>query len=769
MVPAARPGRPRAARSGARARPRARRACRDAARRRAAALAARSASPGCRPRCSSRRSSLVAIALARPLRGSVETSTRDRGRRHRARDRPLGLDARTRTSSEGTTRLEVVKESRARLRRAAHDRPRGRGRQHRAGHVRALPAAPVPVHARRRRAHGLPRRRCKPRREPAPRTARRSASAWPRPSRSCARPSAVEGRRAPDRRREQRRPRSRRSTRPSSPRSEKVKRLHGLRRPLRRTRHDFLGRPRRTPSARSTRASSSAIARTTGGRFFRARDREELEKRSTPRSRSSSARSASTRRWSETFDLYPWFLAPALACLRAARGCSARRGCGGCRDRRRPRPRLRPPARRALVLALLAAARRRAGRCVRRCAARARDRARLVAPGSSSAFLPRFSREPRARARRARGRWRRCSRPRAGRPGARLHAARRAAHAASTSCCAIDTSRSMLVQDLKPDRLDARASARSRGLLDRCRATARRSLAFAGDVREVAPLTHDRATLKAFVDDAVARTTTCAAARTSARAIEQRARAVRRPHRRARGDRAADRRRGPRGARSRGRAQGAAERGIRVYVVGMGTTEGGKIPDDARGFVRGRDGKEVVSSAWTARACSAIADATGGDFLRDRDVADPARGAVREAHRDARGPRARRRQGAHPARPLPVAAGARGGVHARRARAARAPPELGRRCRREARAPAAPPGPRQRAGRAAAGAVRAGRRSRRGTRPRPKLRPSSRGRARTPKDCARSGVWPRRASTDAAVVVAERLLAPDRWRARSRT
>src|SRR5690606_25587343 len=72
------------------------------------------------------------------------------------------------------------------------------------------------------------------------------------------------------------------------------------------------------------------------------------------------------------------------------------------------------------------------------------------------------------------------------------------------------------------------------------------------------------------------------------------------------------------------------------------------------------------------REPGAYRDRVGRRLRDDRDVADPARGAVREAHRAARGPRARGRPGAHPARPLPVAAGRGGGVHAARVRVARA-------------------------------------------------------------------------------------------------
>jgi hypothetical protein len=58
----------------------------------------------------------------------------------------------------------------------------------------------------------------------------------------------------------------------------------------------------------------------------------------------------------------------------------------------------------------------------------------------------------------------------------------------------VDTSRSMLVQDVKPDRL-TRAKREVHGLLDKLQTSGDRValVAFSGDVRAVAPLTHDQA------------------------------------------------------------------------------------------------------------------------------------------------------------------------------------------------------------------------------------------------------------------------------------
>lgn len=71
---------------------------------------------------------------------------------------------------------------------------------------------------------------------------------------------------------------------------------------------DVFGRPRPTEQEIDT-TDLREIAQLTGGRFFRARDQQELESvyaeieklERTPREE---------KRWSETYDLYPWYLAP---------------------------------------------------------------------------------------------------------------------------------------------------------------------------------------------------------------------------------------------------------------------------------------------------------------------------------------------------------------------------------------------------------------------------------------------------------------------------
>ena len=173
----------------------------------------------------------------------------------------------------------------------------------------------------------------------------------------------------------------------------------------------------------------------------------------------------------------------------------------------------------------------------------------------------------------------------------------------------------MLVRDLRPDRLD-RARREVAGLLERMRGDRVALIAFAGDAREVAPLTHDRTTLRHLLetldpDDNEQGGTDLGAALQRALSLF-------------------DGRSGAHeaivmltdGEDLEGQglevARTAAERGIRVFVVGMGTPEGGKIPvrlDDGReGFLTDRDGNEVVS-ALDGESLAALAAATGGDYL----------------------------------------------------------------------------------------------------------------------------------------------------------
>jgi len=179
----------------------------------------------------------------------------------------------------------------------------------------------------------------------------------------------------------------------------------------------------------------------------------------------------------------------------------------------------------------------------------------------------------------------------------------------------IDTSRSMLARDLKPSRLE-RALREVRGLLERVGGDRVALVAFSGDTREISPLTHDKHTLAALLkhvrpeDNRMGGTDLAAAMQhglglfdgrtgaseaivllTDGEDLEGRAAEV---------------------------AEEAAEQGIRVFVVGIGTEGGGKIPvrlrDGREGFLRGPDGEEVVSRLDSS-SLERLTDLTGGAYL----------------------------------------------------------------------------------------------------------------------------------------------------------
>ncbi|MCB9913692.1 MAG: VWA domain-containing protein [Planctomycetes bacterium] len=175
----------------------------------------------------------------------------------------------------------------------------------------------------------------------------------------------------------------------------------------------------------------------------------------------------------------------------------------------------------------------------------------------------------------------------------------------------LDTSRSMLVEDLRPNRLE-RAKREIVGLLQRLHGDRVAVLAFAGDVRTVAPLTHDRKTLASFLETLSPADNQLGGTDLGA-ALEQALLMF-------------DGRNGNHeaivlltdgedlGGEAQAAAEKAAERGIRVYVVGLGTPEGGKIPDGSRGFVKDESGVEVVS-ALDGTTLERIAEVSGGVYL----------------------------------------------------------------------------------------------------------------------------------------------------------
>lgn len=74
---------------------------------------------------------------------------------------------------------------------------------------------------------------------------------------------------------------------------------------------DFFNQPRATEREIDT-SDLENIAKTTGGRFFRARDKAELANVYAEIEKLERTK-REQKHWSETFDLYPWFLVPAFA------------------------------------------------------------------------------------------------------------------------------------------------------------------------------------------------------------------------------------------------------------------------------------------------------------------------------------------------------------------------------------------------------------------------------------------------------------------------
>jgi Ca-activated chloride channel family protein len=246
--------------------------------------------------------------------------------------------------------------------------------------------------------------------------------------------------------------------------------------------------------------------------------------------------------------------------------------------------------------------------------ARSRDRSRLIAPGQLARFLPHFA-PSRARLRLALAVAASFLLALSLAGPVRGYTTRAVQARGLDLVVCIDTSRSMLVRDLRPDRL-TRAKREVRGLLDRLKGDRVALLAFSGDVREVAPLTHDRNTVAQLLDTVSPEENRVGG--TDLGAALQRALDL------------FDGRTGAHEAivlltdgedlEGRGRevAARAGEAGIRIYVVGMGTPQGGKIPeerpDGSEAFVADAEGSEVVSSL-DGSTLEQIAEASNGAYL----------------------------------------------------------------------------------------------------------------------------------------------------------
>jgi hypothetical protein len=187
----------------------------------------------------------------------------------------------------------------------------------------------------------------------------------------------------------------------------------------------------------------------------------------------------------------------------------------------------------------------------------------------------------------------------------------------------LDTSRSMLARDLAPDRLQ-RGRREVRGLLENLEGDRVALLAFSGDAREVAPLTRDRKALMGFLEGVSPADNRMGG--TNLGAALERALAI------------FDGRTGAHEAivvltdgedlegEGLAVAKRAAEQGIGIYVVGLGTEQGGKIPlpgpNGSEHFLRGPDGSEVVTRLDRA-SLSQLAEVTGGAFLTTSDSPTP--------------------------------------------------------------------------------------------------------------------------------------------------
>lgn len=179
----------------------------------------------------------------------------------------------------------------------------------------------------------------------------------------------------------------------------------------------------------------------------------------------------------------------------------------------------------------------------------------------------------------------------------------------------LDTSRSMLAQDLRPSRLE-RAKREIIGLLDHLRGDRVALVAFSGDARDVAPLTRDRATLESLLayatpeDNREGGTDLAAAIAHALSLFDGRTGAHEAIVLLTDGEDLA--------GEAAAQAEEAAQRGIRVFIVGVGTQAGGKIPvtdaDGRQSFLCDPDGTEVVTKL-ERESLAALAAVTGGEYL----------------------------------------------------------------------------------------------------------------------------------------------------------
>jgi Ca-activated chloride channel family protein len=187
----------------------------------------------------------------------------------------------------------------------------------------------------------------------------------------------------------------------------------------------------------------------------------------------------------------------------------------------------------------------------------------------------------------------------------------------------LDTSRSMLARDLKPSRFE-RAKREIQDLLEVARGDRIALIAFSGDTRDVAPLTRDTNVLSGLTakieieDNRLGGTDLGAALERALELFDGRSGAHEAVVILTDGEDLSGR-----GAEV---AAEAERRGIRVFVVGIGTEAGGKIPVvDERGkesFLRGPDGEEVVTRL-EGGGLERLAKQSGGSYRSTEQAPRP--------------------------------------------------------------------------------------------------------------------------------------------------
>ncbi|MFQ5607051.1 MAG: VWA domain-containing protein [Candidatus Zixiibacteriota bacterium] len=182
---------------------------------------------------------------------------------------------------------------------------------------------------------------------------------------------------------------------------------------------------------------------------------------------------------------------------------------------------------------------------------------------------------------------------------------------------AVDVSRSMLAEDLRPNRL-ARATQEVRGIIDSLRGDRIGLVAFAGNAFVQCPLTLDYAAaaifLEAFDTDLLAQQGTAIgeAIRVATSAFESSEKSHKALLLLTDGE---DHDTDPLGA-----AEEAAEQGVRIYPIGIGSAQGEPIPayDQSgahTGFVKDEN-EQVVVSRLDETVLREIARKTGGAYFR---------------------------------------------------------------------------------------------------------------------------------------------------------